>query len=70
MKTFIQARLSRGNHETTVWIENKNDVQIGSSVEFKDTGEFWKVEDLYLEMDAKRVLENQKMNKSFGLSIK
>lgn len=67
---YIQAKLSNGNTFTIAWIEKKKKLKVGCNVELKETGEFWKVEELYSEIDFKKLLNKQQMNKEFGLSIK
>ena len=66
---YVQAKLSNNNVYQIAWIEKKKGVVIGCFVELKETGEFWKVEELFAEMEYSYLLEKKEMDKHFGLSI-
>ena len=66
---YVQAKLRKDNHYQTAWIEKKKGVVVGCSVELKEDGKFWKVEELYSEMEYSELLSKKEMDKHFGLSI-
>jgi hypothetical protein len=67
---YVQAKLQRGDHHQTAWIEKKKGVVVGCKVELKENGEFWEVKGLFTEMDQSALLSKREMDKHFGLSIK
>lgn len=67
---YVQAVLTCGNKVQVAWIKKKTGVAVGSVVELKSTGEFWKIDRLYESISGHALSEQQAGNRQFGPSIK
>lgn len=67
---YIQAKLHSGNKERILWIEKLCNIKIGSKIKLKHSDEWWEIIEFYATIPRRSILEKNKMDKSFGPSIK
>lgn len=72
MKKYIQVKLKQEGNVLTTWLHITPSLKESSRIKLKEYEGWWIIEKTYplIELTEKELLEKEKINKSFGLSIK
>ena len=66
----VQVKLRSENREKVTWVDMRSDLRVGSKLKLRGATTWWEVVEMYGTMSMGALLEKNKMDESFGASIK
>lgn len=66
----VQIKLRFENREKVTWVDMRSDLRVGSKLKLRGTNLWWEVIEMYGTMSMNDLLEKNKMDKSFGASLR